>query len=81
MNTVINAKEGSLKTAKRVLSALGLPDVKFRDIAARLTKVNGKQVSITKQTKPSNNPEKPFVNYYFDPVGEKADDIDTGFDD
>ena len=81
VNTVINAKEGSLKTAKRVLSALGLPDVKFRDIAARLTKVNGKQVSITKQTKPSNNPEKPFVNYYFDPVGEKADDIDTGFDD
>ena len=70
-----------VKSRTIVVKAKGKPGVWAWDIAARLTRVNGKQVSITKQTKPSNNPDKPFVNYYFDPVGEESEDIDTGFDD
>jgi len=69
----------SINIVKGVLAEFGLENVKFKDLKNRLTRVNGLKMTITKSSKPNpKNPDKPFVNYYFDSEG--GDDLDAGFE-
>lgn len=68
-----------LSIVKEQLGRLGLAGIKFKDLKDRCSEVEGRSIVIEKTSRPSNNPEKPFVNYFFHEVRDE-DGGDAGFD-